>query len=243
LNLQQIHDIANQRSYFSRLDNEVWQAISSAAKKIYLWTARENRGYFFKDDNGANLSMQIGVQDIVCPPDLNILLKLGEQPAGSAPGTPWNWMRPADLNADIFILREFQNLLLNNFTPGSQFVFYGPYLTQASAAKQQGANPQGAKTVRLAPIPFDTRPVRFIYAATFLEVANQQSVLMMPPESHEAILDYAVAELVRPNGDMLAQQYEEAGMDKFQHDFLPFYRMQQNVQQLLTQEPYLEDLD
>jgi hypothetical protein len=143
----------------------------------------------------------------------------------------------------MFILREFQNLLLNNFTPGSQFVFYGPYLDLAASQLQKGANPQGPKKIRLAPIPFDTRPMRFIYAATFLEITSQNSVLMMPPESHEAILDYAVAELVRPNGDAMAAQYEEAGMDKFQHDFLPFYRSQQIVQPILTQEPYLEDLD
>lgn len=185
----------------------------------------------------------IGVQDIPCPADLSILLKVGEQPLASPPGTPWNWMRPADLNANLFILREFQNLLLNNFTPGSQFVFYGPFLTQASAILQKGANPQGGKTIRLAPIPFDTRPMRFIYAAQFLEITNQNSILMMPSEFHEAILDYAVAELVRPNGDAMAQTYEEAGMDKFQHDALPFYRMQQNVQNPLTQEPFLEDMD
>lgn len=242
MNLQQLHDLAAQRSYFSRADNEVYQAISSAAKKVYLWTVRESRGYFLKDDNGSNITTVSGAQEVTCPADLNILIRLGEQVAGSPPGTPWNWMRPADINSNTFLLREFQSLILNNQSPGSQFVFYGPYLDLASAKAQQGANPQGPKKIRLAPIPFDVRPLRFMYAATFLEIVNANSILMMPMESHEAILDYAVAELVRPNGDAMAEGYEAAGGDKFQKDFLPFYRMQQQTQVPLTQEPYIDDL-
>lgn len=243
MNLSQIYNIANKRSYFSRADDEIYQAISSAAKKVYMWTARENRGYFLKDDQGANISMVAGTQEITCPADLNILIKVGEQPAGSAPGTPWNYLRPADINSNMFILREFQNLLLNNFTPGSQFVYYGPYLLQTNAVKQKGAAAQGPKTIRLSPIPFDNRPMRFVYTATFLEIVDANSIMMMPPESHEAILDFAVAELVRPNGDSMAEGYEAAGEKKFQQDFLPFYRAQQLTQQILTQEPYVEDLD
>lgn len=242
MNLLQLHDLAARRSYFSRDDSEVYQALSEAAKKIYLWTARESRGYFLKDDNGLNINTVNGAQEIACPADLSILIRLGEQPANSPAGTPWNWMRPADVNSDTFIAREFQSMLLNNQTPGSPFVFYGPYLDMTSAKAQQGANPQGPKKIRLAPVPFDVRPLRFMYAATFIEITNQNSPLMMPSECHGAILDYAVAELVRANGDAMAGTYEEAGADKFQKDFLPFYRMQQQTQVPLTQEPYVDDL-
>lgn len=242
MNLSQLHDLANSGSYFSRTDAEIYQAISSAAKKVYLWTARESRGYFLKDDNGLNLSTAANTEEVTCPPDLSILIRLGEQVANSAPLTPWSWMRPADVNSDQFIMREFGSLIMNTNSPSSNYVFYGPYLDMTSAKLGQGANPQGPKKIRLAPIPIDVRPLRFVYAAQFLEITNSQSILMIPFEAHEAILEYAKAELVRLNGDAMAATFEEAGKDKFQNDFLPFYRKQQQIQEVLTQEPYIGDL-
>jgi hypothetical protein len=242
MNLSQLHDLAAQRSYYSRADNEVYQAISSAAKKIYLWTAREYRTYFLKTDT-TTIQLQPNVQQYACPPDLAILIRIGEQPLNSPPNTPFSWMRPADITSDRFILKEFQSLVINQYTPASEFVFSGPFLDQADAIKQQGANPQGPKQLLFAPIPFDFRVVKAMYAAQFIEIVNANSVMMMPMESHEAILDYAVAELLRPNGSALAATYEEAGKDKFQNDFLPFYRQQQITQYPLTQETYLDDLD
>lgn len=242
MNLSQIHDLAAQRSYFSRADNEVYQAISSASLKVYLWTAREFRNYFLKTDV-ATIQLTPNVQQYACPADLAILIRIGEQPAGSPPNTPFNWMRPADLTSDRFILKEFQSLVINQYTPASEFVFSGPFLDQADAIKQQGATPQGPKQLLFAPIPFDTRTVKIQYAAQFLEIVNANSVLMMPMESHPAILDLAVSELLAPNGDAMAETYEERGTKKFQEDFLPFYRQQQITQYPLTQEPYVSDLD
>lgn len=242
MNLSQLHDLAQQRSYFSRADNEVYQAISSAAKKIYLWTAREYRNYFLKTDT-TTIQLQPNVQQYACPADLAILIRIGERPLTSPANTPFNWMRPADLTSDRFMLKEFESLVINQYTPASEFVFSGPFLDQADAIKQQGANPQGPKQLLFAPIPFDTRTVKVQYAAQFLEIINANSVLMMPMECHEAMLDYAVAELVRANGDAMAAGYEEAGKDKFQNDFLPFYRQQQITQYPLTQQPYVDDLD
>lgn len=242
MNLSQLHDLANSGSYFSRTDAEIYQAISSAAKKVYLWTARESRGYFLKDDNGANITTTANVEEVTCPADLSILIRLGEQVANSAPLTPWNWMRPADINSDLFIQREFGSLILNTQTPSSNFVFYGPYLDMTSAIVQKGAAAQGPKKIRIAPIPIDVRPLRFMYAAQFLEITSSNSVLMIPMEAHEAILEFAKAELVRLNGDAMAETFEAAGESKFQKDFLPFYRQQQNTQQVLTQEPYIDDM-
>jgi hypothetical protein len=236
-----MYGLANKRSYFSRGDDEIYQALSSASRKVYLWTAREFRGYFFKTDT-VTITLVPNVQEYACPLDLSILIKIGEQPVNSPPNTPWNWMRPADVNSDRFILREFESLVLNPFTPNSQFVYYGPYLPQSSAILAKGANPQGPKKLRFAPIPFDNRNVNLYYAAAFLEIVNAQSVLMIPSEFHDCILDFASAELVRLNGDAMAATFEEAGQDKFQHDALPFYRQQQSQQVPLTQEPYLDDL-
>lgn len=242
MNLQQLHDLAASRSYYSRPDNEVYQALSSAFKKIYLWTAREYKNYFLKTDS-TTIQFAPNVQQCACPPDLAILIRIGEQPLNSPPNTPFNWMRPADMTSDRFILKEFQSLVINQYSPASNFVFSGPFLDQASAIKQKGAAVQGPKQLLFSPIPFDQRAVKVVYAAQFLEINGANDPVMMPMECHEAALDYAVAELVRSNGDAMAETYEAAGKDKFQSDYLPFYRQSQITQYPLTQEPYLDDLD
>lgn len=241
MNLAQLHDFANARSYYSRPDNEVYQALSSASKKIYLWTVREFRGYFIKFDT-QTIVIQPNVQEYLCPPDLAIMIRIGEQIINSPPNTPFQWMRPADINSQAFIDREFASLILDTMNSArSQFVYYGPYLDMADASQAVNAAPQGPKKVRFAPIPIDSRNTSIAYAAKFLEITGPQSVLMMPSEAHEAILDYAVAELVRPNGDQMAMEYEGAGKDKFQSDFLPFMRQQQQTA-YPTIEPYIEDM-
>jgi len=243
MNLQQMHDLAAGRSYYSRSDGEVYAALNTASKKIYLWTAREFRGYFLKIDT-TTIQFAAGQEEYACPPDLRILLKFGEQPINSAAGTPYNWMTPADLNSDRFIERENDALIINVFGPASEFVYYGPFLDQASSTSADNkAQPTRTRKLLISPIPQDVRVTKLFYAAQHVEIVGPQSFLTMPEEAHDAILDYAVAELVRPNGDAMAQTYEAAGKTKFQEDFLPFMRQTQAQRVPQTQEPFIEDLD
>lgn len=238
-----MHDLANQRSYFSRPDNEIYQALNSASKKIYLWTVREFRGYFLKIDT-QTITFTPNVQQYACPADLRIMIKFGEQIQNSPALTPYNWLRPVDMNSDNFIAREFQSLMLNFTGPESEFVYAGPFLDDAGSTSQaQGQPPSRIRQVLISPIPQDTRITKLFYAAQHVDIVGPQSYIMMPEEAHEAMLDYAVAELTRPNGDASAVQYEAAGKDKFQNDFLPFMRQVQATQVPSTQEPYIADLD
>lgn len=238
-----MHDLAASRSYNSRPDSEVYQALNSASKKIYLWTAREFRNYFVKTDT-TTIVFTPGQQEYLCPPDLRIMIKFGEQLQNSAPNTPFNWLRPADRNSDLFIKREFNSLIVNLYGPSSEFVYDGPYLDAASSMTAgAGAQPTRQRKVLISPIPNDTRVTKLYYAAQHVDIVGPQSFIMMPEEAHEAMLDYAVAELVRPNGDTMHQVYEAAGKDKFQSDFLPFMRQVQAQQTPMTQEPFISDLD
>lgn len=183
------------------------------------------------------------MQEYLCPPDLRILIKFGEQLQNSAPGTPFNWLRPADINSDVFILREFESLVVNLFGPSSQFLYAGPYLDAADSKSADGrTDPARIRKVLISPIPQDTRNTKIYYAAQHVDIVGPQSFVMVPDEAHEALLDFAVAELVRPNGDVMHATYEAAGKDKFQSDWLPYMRMVQANQVPLTQEPYLGDL-
>jgi len=238
-----MHDLAASRSYNSRPDSEVYQALNSASKKIYLWTAREFRNYFIKTDT-TSIVFVPQQQEYLCPIDLRIMIKFGEQLQNSAPQTPFNWMRPADRNSDIFIEREFSSLFVSLFSPASQFVYDGPYLDAASSTSaDKVAQPTRQRKVLISPVPTDTRITKIYYAAQHVDIVGPQSFIMMPEEAHEAMLDYAVAELVRPNGDAMHATYEAAGKDKFQSDFLPFMRQVQAQQVIATQNPYIADLD
>ncbi len=238
-----MHDLAVSRSYNSRPDSEVYQALNSASRKIYLWTVREFRNYFIKTDTTTILFVP-QQQEYLCPPDLRIMIKFGEQLQNSSPQTPYNWLRPADRNSDIFIGREFNALVANLFGPSSQFVYDGPYLDAASSTSADNiAQPTRQRKVLISPIPSDTRVTKIYYAAQHVDIIGPQSFIMMPEEAHEAMLDYAVAELVRPNGDTMHAVYEAAGKDKLQSDFLPFMRLVQEQQVPMTQTPFIADLD
>lgn len=239
-----MHDLAASASYHSRAEDEIYNALNAASKKIYLWTAREFRGYFLKIDT-TTIVFTPGQQEYLCPADLRIMIKFGEQLQNSAPGAPFNWLRPADINSDNFIAREFESLVLNFTGPASEFLYAGPFLDDASSlpAGQPPQAPTRTRKVLISPIPQDTRVTKLFYAAQHVDIVGPQSFLMMPEEAHDAMLDYAVAQLLRLNGDNAGAQFEAAGKDKFQSDFLPFMRQVQANQTPLTQEPYLNALD
>jgi hypothetical protein len=245
MNLQQLHDLANTRSYYSRTDADIYAALNAASRKVYLWTSREFRGYFFKTDT-TSVAFAAGVQQYQLPVDLRILIRFGEQLVNSTLGTPYRWLQPSDINSAQFIGREFESVASDFGGPVSEFLYSGPFLADADALalpNQPGQPGDQVRSVLISPIPSDARQTKIFYAAAFVEIVGPQSPVMMPVESHDALLDIAVAELVRPNGDaMLAESYATAGKEKFQEDFLPWMRMAQTQQVPATQEPYLADL-
>lgn len=247
MNLQQMFDLANRRSYFSRPDVEIYAALNAASKKVYLWTAREFRGTFRKTDT-ATVKFAAGVQTYAVPPDCRIILKFGEQLLNSAAGAPYQWMTPADINSAAFIGREYEALTATiDSGPRSEFVYAGPYLAEADAiaslAGPPGTPGDQVRAVDVSPIPQDSRQTKIVYIAEFVEIGGPGSFVMMPSEAHDAIVDFATEELVRANGDAVqASGYNDAGTKKFQEDFLPFWRMNQQAEMPLTQEPYLSDL-
>jgi len=50
MTLQQLFAWCNQKSYFSRDEEEVWAAINTAALQLYTEVLNENRGYFWVFD-------------------------------------------------------------------------------------------------------------------------------------------------------------------------------------------------
>jgi hypothetical protein len=50
MTLLQIFNLVSKRSFFSRDDDEVWAAISSASRTLFLEVQEENRGFFIVFD-------------------------------------------------------------------------------------------------------------------------------------------------------------------------------------------------
>lgn len=242
MNLLQLFNLANKRSYYSRSADDIYAALNAASRKVYLWTSREFRGYFFKTDT-TTVQFVPGQQQYALPADCRMLIRIGEQLVNSTAGTPYHWLRPADINGENFLEREYDSVITSMDGPRSEFLYYGPFLAQSDALplpNQPGQPGDQVRSILISPIPVDTRQTKLYYSAAFVEISGPQSFVMMPPESHDCILDYAVAELVRPNGDAaLAQQYGDEGKTKFQEDFLPWARLNQQQEPTLEQEPYL----
>ncbi len=232
--LGQMFDLARKKSYFSRPDDEVWAALNYGAWRVYIYVLKEFRGFFIKFDE-TFLTLTSGVEEYALPADFAQMVRLSERRTTS---DPWMPMVPADLNSQIFIQQQFEDQITLGtgvFTT-SNFTYYGPYLDSADTT-----SPTGVYKFRVAPKPTDTRACQLVYSAKFVPIINASSLLMIPPEGSEAMLAWAVAELLRANSDQLSGEYEAKGQ-RDATEFLTFIRERQ-IQQRPTVEPYIGDLD
>ncbi len=232
--LAQMFDLARKKSYFSRPDDEVWAALNYGAWRVYSYVLKEFRGFFIKWDE-TSLTLTPNVDEYTLPADLAQIVRLSER---LSVNSPWLPMVPADLNSQLFIQQQFQDTitLSSGLVVTSDFTYYGPYLDSASTT-----SPTGVYKIRVAPKPTDTRACQLVYSAKFVPIINAGSQLMIPPEGSEAMLAWAVAELLRANSDQLAAEYEAKGQRDIT-EFLTFVRERQ-IQQRPTVEPYVADLD
>ena len=227
---------AKRKSYYSRPDNEVWEALNYAADKLYKRVLKELRGYWIKWDL-TTIAITAGTDEYACPADLGQLVRMRERASTSISADDWRTISPAEFNSSAFLGYQGGGPVPAVDSPASNFVYYGPYELQADAVQ----SPQAAYKVRFAPMPSDPRAVELVYAAKFLEIANENSKLMIPQEGHQAMLAWALGELLRSNNDSASQNYSDRG-DADCMEFLTFVRMRQ-IQELPTQEPYIDVMD
>lgn len=236
MTLQQLFDKCNRRSYYSRAAADVWDALNDASLRIYRRVLKEFRGYFVKWDT-TTIQLVAGTDEYTCPADLGQIIRLAEQVPGE---TNWRNILPADVNSATFLARQWDDFIGYDCSPVSQFVYYGPYLPQATAAQTAGV-PTETYNVKIAPMPQDRRDVQILYAAKFLEIAGVQSFLTIPLEGHDALTNIAIAELLKQNNDTLAQAFAQDGAGQLE-EFLTYVRNRQ-IQLGAVQEPYVGELD
>lgn len=231
MTLDQLYDRANRKSYYSRSDADIWDALNDSSLKLYRRVLKEMRGYFVKWDT--SLALVANTDEYSLPADLGQIIRFGEREAGE---TQYREILPADVNSAAFSSQQFGGLDL----PASSFLYYGPYLTQAVAAGTAGQVTETYK-IRLAPMPGSALQTELFYAAKFLEITGKQSSLTIPLEGHDALADLATAKLLHLNSDVLGGEFERMGETETE-EFLTYIRNRQ-IQAAPSQEPYLGDLD
>lgn len=231
MNLQQLHDTAALRSYFSRTDTEVWTAITTAGRYVYQAVLKEDRNFFRVLDT-TSLTFQPNVQEYTLPADCEQIIRLRERLQTS---DHWRWVTPVTPQEPMGNL-DYLAPSVNYMGYGSGFYYQGPYLSMADA--NDGQDDQ-TSSIYITPIPADTRQVEIMYTAKFLEVASANDNLIIPDNLRDVVLDFAVAELVRGNSDSLAQDYMESGQAKL--DMALTLIRDRQIQQNTVTRAYLEE--
>jgi hypothetical protein len=233
MTLAQIFDWCQKKSYFSRDDDEIWQAINSAAHLLYKEAVLENRGYFIVWDT-TSLTIQPNVEEYALPATVEQMVRLRERLLAS---DPYRLINPADINDAVTTESQFisfDDSALDSEL--SQFVYNGPYAKQSDALAQTYL-----KSIRLEPIPTDTRFTELVYTAKFIEITGQESPLVIDPEGHDALKFLAAAELLMTNDDDNAENFAATG-DRHKTQYLKLVRKRQ-IQLGPQIEPYITDMD
>lgn len=229
MTLAQIFDFVNKKTYLSRDDDEIWDAISEAASTLFLKVTSENSGFFLKWDT-TSMSLVVNQEDYALPADLGQMVRMRERQLAT---DQWALILPGDLNSSGVTHAQFAGMFTG---PVSDFKYSGPLLLMddAKTAAQ-------VQHVKIAPIPQEARFVELVYDAKFLEIAGPESVLVIPSEGHGAVKFDATASLLAANDDDNADRYTKMA-DENERWFLKWVRNRQ-FQQVRQVEPYVEDLD
>lgn len=234
MNLAQMYSLVRSKSYFSRSDTEIWAAINEGCHRFYQAVLKENRGYWIKTDT-STVALVPNVTEYILPADLEQILRVRERLSSAE---QWRIVRSSSLTGDT-MLSDAQNATqLSYDSPASQFSFYGPYETADTA--ENTSDPE-TYNIRFSPNPVENRQVEVIYAVKFIEVVGTGSFLIIPQEGRGGIVDFAVGELMKANGDTRAEAFYETSNQKLTY-FLTLIRDRQ-LQDQRTIEPYIGDLD
>lgn len=232
MTLQQIFDFVQKKTYFSRDDDEIWDAISEAASTLFLKVTAENSGFFLVWDT-TSLVLTANTEEYALPATVGEIVRLREKLIVT---DPWAIVEPSDVNSQSFTDAQFSALSGSLDSELSDFEYYGPYLnmTDAKTAAQ-------AQKIRIEPPPVDTRLTELVYIAKFLDITGQESVLVIPTEGHGVIKNDAVASLLGANDDDNAERFSGYAREN-ERWFLKWIRNRQfqNVRQV---EPYIPDMD
>ncbi len=235
-NLTQLIQNATSGSYYSRTAGEVISALNEAGFELYTAVLKENSGFFIKfDETSLTLTSSTNNQEYTLPADLTQVVHLAERLTSAE---NWHEIIPAN-NLENVLQNQLSDagIWSPNFARGSRFEYYGPFLDSTNAVKTTPA--LQLQKVRIAPITDVNRFVQIAYTAKWLPLNNSSSPLMLPDEGTYAMEKYAIAKLLKLNGDGLADTFLSEGQ-RLEARFLTWIRQRQ-IQQMPQASSYLED--
>ena len=237
MNLPLMYSLIQTKTYFSRSDVEIFAAINEGCHRMYQMVLKENRGYWIKWDT-STVQIVSGTAEYSLPADLEQILRVREQTSSAV---PWRIVRHVDLTSESMLNDNAQAAGFYDGWYGgfeSPYKFFGPY---ELASVAEDSEDDETYSIRFTPIPTESHNVEIVYSVKLVEVTNVNSFLIIPIEGRGAVCDYAIAELLKANGDDRAQAYYETAQEKMD-SFLTLVRdrQQQDAPQV---KPYLDDLD
>jgi hypothetical protein len=229
--LAQMYALANARSANSRPEGEIYSALDEAGFLVYTAVLKEFSGFFLKFDT-TTIVLTPGTNVYTLPADLTQLVAIAERVTAAE---RWRPMEPTSLATALDNTQELVGWddWSDCYGDGSEFKFYGPYLSAAAAAGVQ------TQSINVEPAIDQVRMCEIAYTAKWLPILNANSKLMLPNEGTYAMQNFAIAELNRANNDTLSAEYEAKGQ-KHLTAFLTWIRNRQLVK-WPTITPYLDE--
>jgi hypothetical protein len=132
-------------------------------------------------------------------PDVERIVRIREQDPIS--GT-WRIMHSTDFNQMSRLQAMFPSMFAggaSSSSTDSPYSYYGPY-----------EKDDGQFYIQIQPAADEARPLEIVYNAQYVEVQDENSYFMLPPELRDSCKDGAVAECLKANGDDVAQGYEQS---------------------------------
>ena len=148
-------------------------------------------------------------------PDVERIVRIREQDPTS--GT-WRIVHSTDFNQMSRLQAMFPSMFAggaSSSSTDSPFQYYGPY-----------EKDDGQFYIQMQPTADEQRPLEIVYNAQYVEVQDENSYFMLPPELRDSCKDGAVAECLKPNGDDVWEAYEESMKDK-RNEYLVILRQKQ----------------
>jgi hypothetical protein len=192
MTLAQMIEAVSRKSYRSRTQTEVIEAINSAARRVFNWIVKETPGkHFLKFDT--SLTLIAAATEYALPVDCRQIARIREYDPASG---KWRIIHSTDL-VDIGNQQEEFGALVQFDDTESPFKFYGPY---------QKAT--GLYYIMIEPATDVNRTLEIVYSAAYVDITDQDSTFVMPEESHPIIQNFALAECLEDNDDSLSQAKE-----------------------------------
>jgi hypothetical protein len=241
--LPQMYATCASKSYNSRSEGEIYSALTEAGFLVYAAVLKENSNFFIQFDT-TTLTITPGVTTYNLPPDCTQVINIAERLSASE---RWRQLSTESIiqALDSPQLGDWWDAYAYNYGQ-SIFSYAGPFLPESNTVDQPSESSGGGFTgsgyqvqqIIISPTPTDTRFVELTYTAKWIPIVNSTSYVMLPDELTYAMVNYAVAELLRSNDDSLASAYE-AKADKALAYALTWIRSRQ-IQSAPQIQPYCD---